>query len=350
MRLTSCCCSPARRRAAATTARAVLRAEGQLLVHGVAVRPGHPVILGMVRDVPIIGVPGYPVSAALTGELFVLPLLRQWLGLAETPREQVRAIMTRKLVSPTGDDDYVRVTLAQVGERLLAAPLGQGAGVITSLVRADGLALVPRFSEGLNKGAETSVQLLRPLAEVRGSLLVQGSHDPLLDLLAQWLAERGQRLVSANVGSLGGLVALRRGEAHLAGTHLLDEDSGDYNLAALRQWLPEEPLRLVTFAHREQGLIVARGNPLGLYAGWRTCRGCASSTGSAAPARACYWITSWAAWASRRRTIAGYGQEVYTHLAVAAAVASGAADCGLGLRRAALALGLDFVPVGRGAL
>ena len=134
---------------------AVLRAEGQLLVHGVAVRPGHPVILGMVRDVPVIGVPGYPVSAALTGELFVLPLLRQWLGLAETPREQVRAIMTRKLVSPTGDDDYVRVTLAQVGERLLAAPLGQGAGVITSLVRADGLALVPRFSEGLNKGAET---------------------------------------------------------------------------------------------------------------------------------------------------------------------------------------------------
>ena len=324
---------------------AVLRAEGQLLVHGVAVRPGHPVILGMARGVPVIGVPGYPVSAALTGELFVLPLLRQWLGLAETPREQVRAIMTRKLVSPTGDDDYVRVTLAQVGERLLAAPLGQGAGVITSLVRADGLALVPRFSEGLNKGAETSVQLLRPLAEVRGSLLVQGSHDPLLDLLAQWLAERGQRLVSANVGSLGGLVALRRGEAHLAGTHLLDEDSGDYNLAALRQWLPEEPLRLVTFAHREQGLIVARGNPLGLRGledlpGLRFIN---RQRGSGTRVLLDYELGRLGIAAAE---IAGYGQEVYTHLAVAAAVASGAADCGLGLRRAALALGLDFVPVG----
>ena len=324
---------------------AVLRAEGQLLVHGVAVRPGHPVILGMARGVPVIGVPGYPVSAALTGELFVLPLLRQWLGLAEAPREQVRAIMTRKLVSPTGDDDYVRVTLAQVGERLLAAPLGQGAGVITSLVRADGLALVPRFSEGLNKGAETSVQLLRPLKEVRGSLLVQGSHDPLLDLLAQWLAERGQRLVSANVGSLGGLVALRRGEAHLAGTHLLDEDSGDYNLAALRQWLPEEPLRLVTFAHREQGLIVASGNPLGLRGleDLPRLRFINRQRGSGTRVLLDYELGRLGIAAA---DVTGYGQEVYTHLAVAAAVASGAADCGLGLRRAALALGLDFVPVG----
>lgn len=324
---------------------AVLRAAGELLVHGVAVRPGHPVILGMARGVPVIGVPGYPVSAALTGELFVLPLLRRWQGLDEPAREEVTAIMTRKLVSPTGDDDYVRVTLAQVDERLLAAPLGQGAGVITSLVRADGLALVPRFSEGLNRGAETAVQLLRPLKDVRRSLLAQGSHDPLLDLLAQWLAQRGQRLVSANVGSLGGLVALRRAEAHLAGTHLLDENSGDYNVAALRQWLPGEALRLVTFAHREQGLIVAGGNPLGVRGleDLPRLRFINRQRGSGTRVLLDHEL-------GRRgipsEGITGYGEEVYTHLAAAAAVASGAADCGLGLRRAALALGLDFVPVG----
>ncbi len=322
-----------------------LREEGELLVHGVAVRPGHPVILGMARQVPVIGVPGYPVSAALTGELFVLPLLRQWLGLVEAPRATVDAIMTRKLVSPGGDDDYVRVTLAQVGERLLAAPLGQGAGVITSLVRADGLALVPRFSEGLQRGAVTRVQLLRPLAAVRSSVLAQGSHDPLLDLLAQWLAQRGRRLVSANVGSLGGLVALRRDEAHLAGTHLLDEARGDYNVAAVRQWLPGVALRLVTFAHREQGLMVARGNPLGVRGleDLPRLRFINRQRGSGTRVLLDYEL-------ARRgidaEAIQGYDQEVYTHLAVAAAVASGAVDCGPGLRRAALALALDFVPVG----
>ncbi|MCY3720124.1 MAG: molybdopterin biosynthesis protein [Anaerolineaceae bacterium] len=324
---------------------AVLRAEGELLVHGVAVRPGHPVIMGMLRGLPVIGVPGYPVSAALTGELFVTPLLRQWLGLGALPREEVQAIMTRKLVSPTGDDDYVRVTLAQVDGRLLASPLGQGAGVISSLLRADGLALVPRFSEGLNRGAQATVQLLRPLTELRRSLLAQGSHDPLLDLLAQWLAQRGQRLVSANVGSLGGLVALRRAESHLAGTHLLDEASGEYNVAAVGQWLPQEALRLVTFAHREQGLIVARGNP-------RSVRGLQDlprlryvnrQRGSGTRVLLDYELKRLGIASA---DIEGHDREVYTHLAVAAAVASGVADCGLGLRRAAQVLELDFVPVG----
>lgn len=323
---------------------AVIRAEGRLLVHGVALRPGHPVIMGMLRGVPLIGVPGYPVSAALTGELFVTPLLRQWLGLGEPQRDEVTAIMTRKLVSPTGDDDYLRVGLAQVDGRLLATPLGQGAGVITSLVRADGLALVPRFSEGLNRGAQTRVQLLRPVDEVRRSLLAQGSHDPLLDLLAQWLAQRGQRLVSANVGSLGGLVALRRAEAHLAGTHLLDEASGDYNVAALRQYLPHEALCLVTFAHREQGLIVARGNPLALRGlqDLPRLRYVNRQRGSGTRLLLDHELRRLGIQAE---AIDGYGQEVYTHLAVAAAVASNAADCGLGLRRAAQALELDFVPV-----
>ena len=252
--------------------------------------------------------------------------------------------MTRKLVSPMGDDDYVRVTLAEVDGRLLAAPLGQGAGVITSLLRADGLALVPRFSEGLNRGAATQVQLLRPLEMLRRTLLAQGSHDPLLDLLAQWLAERGQRMVSSNVGSVGGLVALRRAEAHLAGVHLLDAGSGEYNVAALRQWLPDEALRLVNFAYREQGLIVSAGNPLKVRGleDLPRLRCINRQRGSGTRVLLDYELERRGIAAAE---IAGYEQEVYTHLAVAAAVASGVADCGPGVRRAALALGLDFVPV-----
>ncbi len=198
------------------TAQAV-RATGKLLVHGVAVRPGHPVIIGIVGNVPVIGVPGYPVSAALTGELFIRPLLLHWSGLPAPQAERLRATLTRKITSPTGDDDFVRVTVGKVGDRVLATPLSRGAGVITSLVRADGLLHIPRFSEGADAGSPVDVLLYRARAGNRAYSRGGGSHDPMLDLLGQHLAARfpGFRLTSANVGSLGGLVAQRRGEAHL---------------------------------------------------------------------------------------------------------------------------------------
>jgi len=328
---------------------AIVRELGELLVHGVAVRPGHPVILGTVTDVPVIGVPGYPVSAALTGELFVQPLLARWLGL--TPpmdeRPRVRARITRKVVSPIGDDDFVRVTVAQVGDDLLAAPLSRGAGVITSLVRADALAHIPRFSEGLDMRQEVDLILYRPLHHIRQTLLTMGSHDPMLDLLAQYLAvqHEGQRLVSANVGSLGGLVALRRGEAHLAGSHLLDEATGEYNVAMIQQQLPNIPLELITFAHREQGLIVVPGNPQGITTldDLSRVRYVNRQRGAGTRLLLDYEL-------KQRRIspeqVEGYTREEYTHLAVAAAVATGIADCGLGVRSAAIALGLEFIPVG----
>lgn len=327
------------------TARAV-REAGELLVHGIAVRPGHPVIIGMVAGVPVIGVPGYPVSAALTGEILIRPLLRQWAGLSTPRRERVRATLTRKLSSPTGDDDFVRVTVGQVGGRMLVTPLARGAGVITSLVRADGLLHVPRFSEGVDAGTEVEVTLYRPLEEVLRSVLVVGSHDPMLDLLSQFLALRfpGERLVSANVGSLGGLVAQKRGEAHLSGTHLLDPDTGEYNLSYIDRTLGDVPLRVVTFAHREQGLLVAPGNPLGIsgLADLPRVRYVNRQRGAGTRVLLDYEL------GQRNITpeqVQGYEREEYTHLAVAAAVASGSADCGMGIRAAALALGLDFIPV-----
>lgn len=328
---------------------AVIREAGELLVHGIAVRPGHPVIIGMVRDVPVIGVPGYPVSAALTGELVIEPLLARWLGRQaeiET-RPRATAQMTRKVTSPTGDDDYVRVTVAQVGDKLLATPLSRGAGVITSLVRADGLAHIPRFSEGLDMRDETQVLLYRNLHEIQQSVLAMGSHDPMLDLLAQYLAEQfpGARLTSANVGSMGGLVALKRGETHLAGMHLLDEATGDYNIPYIQKQLKQIPVTVITFAHREQGLIVRQGNP-------RTIESLDDLT------RVSYVNRQRGAgtrllldYELKQRGISsdevsGYHREEYTHMAVAAAVATGVADCGLGVRSAATALDLDFVSVG----
>ncbi len=323
-----------------------LRRAGTLLVHGVAVRPGHPVIMGMVSDVPVIGVPGYPVSAALTGEIFIRPLLHQWAGQSPPRQERARAVLTRKVVSPTGDDDFVRVTVGQVGERLIVTPLARGAGVITSLVRADGLLHIPRFSEGLNAGSEVEVLLYRSLDEIARTVVAVGSHDPMLDLLGQYLAVRfpGYRLSSANVGSLGGLVAQKRGEAHLSGTHLLDPETGEYNVAYIRRTLGDLPVRVVTFAHREQGLIIAPGNPLGLQSLDDLPRGRYVNRQRGAGTRVLLDYELGQRGIDPGQ-VEGYEREEYTHLAVAAAVASGSADCGMGIRNAALALGLEFIPV-----
>jgi putative molybdopterin biosynthesis protein len=236
-----------------------------------------------------------------------------------------------------------------VGNRVIATPLARGAGVITSLVRADGIVRVPRFSEGVDAGAEVNVHLYRTPQQIARTIVAIGSHDITLDLLAQFLAERapGFRLSSANVGSLGGLVALKRGEAHLAGSHLLDPDTGNYNWRFIDQYLQGRAVTLITLAGREQGLIVEPDNPQGIS-------GLADLTregvlfvnrqrGAGTRILLDYELTRLGITPEQ---VPGYEREEYTHLAVAAAVASGTATCGLGIRAAARALNLDFISVG----
>lgn len=326
----------------------LIDANGELLVHGVAVRPGHPVIAGIMQSTLVLGIPGYPVSAALTGELFVQPLIRRWLGLPPNPAQStVEATVTRRLVSPTGDDDFIRVSLAQVGERLLATPLNRGAGVITSLVRADGLAHVPRFVEGVEHGDTVQVALYRDLTTIRNTVMAIGSHDPMLDLLNQHISQNDpdMRLASANVGSMGGLVALRRQEAHLAGVHLLDAETGEYNVPEIKRRLARVPVQVVTFAEREQGFIVANGNPENIQSieALTRVRFVNRQPGAGTRLLLDYELSKHGI---DPANINGYQHEQPTHLAVAAAVASGVADCGLGVRSAAIALGLDFIPIG----
>ena len=328
----------------------VVESLGTLLVHGIAVRPGHPVILGMLqvegRTVPVIGVPGYPASAALTGEMFVEPLLARWLGRSPHRSPTLKAHLTRKLASPAGDDDYVRVAVGRVGDRWLAAPLARGAGVLTSLVRADGIVVVPRGLQGYDAGSEVEVRLYRQPHELERTIFAIGSHDVILDLLAQFLSAHERRLASAHVGSLGGLVALRRGEAHLAGSHLLDPETGEYNLAYIRRYLPGVPVRVVQLVERQQGLMVLPGNPKGIRSLEDLARPDVTfvnrQRGAGTRVLLDYHLQRLGIDASQVR---GYDQEEFTHLSVAAAVATGRADCGLGIPAAAQALGLDFVPL-----
>ena len=326
---------------------AVVESLGELLVHGVAIRPGHPVILGIINGkVPIIGVPGYPASAALTGEIFVRPLIRRWLGLPKFDQQQIEAVLTRKVHSSLGDDEYLRVSVGMVGDRTVAAPLSRGAGVITSLVRADGIVEIPAGIQGYAAGTNVQVRLYRSPEEIERTILVIGSHDLTLDLIAQQLATRSTRLSSASVGSLGGLVALQRGEAHVAGSHLLDPQTGEYNLSYIRKHLPKTKVVVVGLVRRWQGLILDAENPKGIENLEDLAREDVifvnRQRGAGTRVLLDYQL---AKQKLDPEVIQGYGREEFTHLAVAAAIATGRADCGLGIQAAAAALKLDFLPL-----
>jgi putative molybdopterin biosynthesis protein len=321
---------------------------GEVVVHGVAIRPGHPLVLAVAAQakVPLLGIPGYPVSAAICADLFLRPLLER-LGRRDGPEpREIEVELTRKLYSPLGEDEYVRAVAARVGGRLVATPLRRGAGVITSLSRANVLVTIPRFSEGARAGARITVRALRPLAQIERTLLAIGSHDVALDVLAGRLAAEEIELVSAHVGSIAGLVALRERSAHLAGTHVLDPETGTYNDVAVRRYGPREPVALVRLAQREQGLLVARDNPLGIAALADIARTRARYVNRQPDAGTRILLDALLARAQiAPDDIAGYERIEFSHLAVAQLVANGSADTSLAIRAAARAFDLDFVPV-----
>ncbi|MBI5556426.1 MAG: molybdopterin biosynthesis protein [Deltaproteobacteria bacterium] len=326
----------------------VLADLGRIMVHGVAIKPGKPVILAIVNNTPVIGLPGYPVSALLTLRLFVREMIAGFLGMEDPAPRIIEATMSRPLHSSMGVDQFVRVTLGNVGGTLMATPSGKGAGAVMSLVRADGILTIPAGSEGVGAGEKVAIELVRPKVEVDSTLVFIGSHDNILDLIANRLHRKRPiiRISSAHVGSMGGIMAIRRNEAHLAGCHLLDEETGEYNISFIKRFLPALPLRLINLCYRQQGLIVQKNNPKNIKsfadisengllfinrqagAGTRLLTDKILRETGIAPDR-----------------IRGYAHEEYTHMSVAAAVASGAVDTGMGILAAAKALDLDFIPV-----
>ena len=326
----------------------VIAGLGTVLVHGISIKPGKPVILAIAQGKPVIGIPGYPVSAALTFNLFVRPLLFALQGRSTPPSDSIPAKLSRQVASSLGAEEFVRVKLGSVSGSLIATPVTRGAGALMSLVRADGIIRIPAESEGLAAGGTVDVELLRSRHEIASTIVCIGSHDNALDVLANALKKRhpGLSLSSAHVGSMGGLLALKRGEAHLAGTHLLDEDTGEYNVSYVRKHCGGRKVVLVNLVHRTQGFVVPRGNPKGVK-GFEDLR-----------RKDVVFVNRQAGAGTRlltdlflKRTgidqadVKGYHHEEFTHMAVAAAIASGAADTGLAVLSAARALGLDFVPV-----
>ena len=326
----------------------VVADAGELLAHGIDVMPGKPAVLGAALGKPVLGVPGYPVSAIVIAREILRPALEKYLSVAALSHPTVRAIVPKKIASHLGLEEFIRVTLGRVGSKLVAVPLARGAGVITTMVHADGLMRIPSLVEGLNAGAAAEVELLRPMADIENTILCTGSHDLAIGVLEDRLKQRHPELkiAATNVGSLGGLLALQRGETHIAGTHLLDPATGVYNIPDIQRAIPKVAALLVHLAQREQGIMVAQGNPKSITGlkdlAKNGLRFVNRQSGSGTRVLLDYELKRLRIDAS---SIAGYEREEFTHMAVGVAIASGLADAGLGVRAAANALGLDFIPV-----
>jgi len=327
---------------------AIVEELGEVLVHGVSIMPGKPTLLGVVGERPIVGVPGYTVSAVISCDLFLKPLIAAMLGTAAPQREDITVVPTRRLASKLGVEEFVRARVGRVGERIVATPLSRGAGTITSLTRADAIIRIPRLLEGIEEGEETEAELLVEKDAVEHTVVIIGSHDLALDLLASRV-KRGDpslRLSSSHVGSLEGIIALKKGYAHMAGSHLLEPASGEYNLPYIQKYLGKIPVRIIHFAYRQQGFILPQGNPRGITGlsdlvrdGVRFVN---RQRGSGTRVLLDYLMEKEGIDPTR---ITGYQGEEFTHLGVAVAIESGRADVGLGIYGAAKALGLDFVPI-----
>ncbi|GIW43053.1 MAG: LysR family transcriptional regulator [Candidatus Binatia bacterium] len=327
-----------------------LRHAGEVLVHGIDIMPGKPAICARVKGKPVLGLPGYPVSAAIVALQVLRPLVYRFLGIAQPPVEEIIATSARKIPSKLGIEEFVRVSLGVVEKKVVALPLPRGAGAISTLVRADGFLRIPSDREGVEAGSKVRVELLRDWQEIESAILVTGSHDLTWGLIEDELrrSHPGLRLACSNVGSLAGLTALARGEAHVAGSHLLDPASGTYNLHEVDRIVGRKHVVVVRLAVREQGLIVAQGNPKNIQGIRDLVRPDVRFVNRQAGAGTRLLLDLFLAREKLSpQDIQGYEREEFSHMAVAVRVASGLADCGLGLRSAAAALGLDFIPVER---
>lgn len=326
----------------------VIRQLGQVLYHGIAIKPGKPAILGCRGKTAILGVPGYPVSGIIVIEQFLKPLIEHWLKTAAQPEHYAQATLTRPVVSGLKYQEFVRVRVGAVGGRLMASPLSRGSGVVSSFMKADGILEVPQGLEGYEAGEEVTLRLLSPMEKLRNTLVVIGSHDPLLDELADMLHLGDPRLYmsSSHVGSMGGIMAIRRGEAHMAGCHLLDTADGTYNRSFIRKYFPKGDVKLVSCVGRQQGLMVARGNPLNICSfadiSRQGIRYVNRQKGSGTRILTDYLC-------SREKVepsdVYGYTREELTHTSVAAQIACGSADVGMGIYSAAKLYDLDFIPI-----
>ncbi len=325
----------------------VYKKLGKIFVHGVSIQPGKPVILAEIKNKPVMGMPGFPVSSFITAHIFLKMALFLMQGIAVEKSERLKTNIKRSITSSIGVTEFVRVKVGKVGKELIAVPLKKGAGILSSVSNADGLLKIGFDKEGLEKGEKVFIELLKNREIVKNEILFIGSNDPLLNFLFTFIKKRNPffNVGIINSGSLAGLLALERGECSITAAHLFDGESGAYNTPFLKKYVSKD-VRILHFSYREQGIIIQKGNP-------KNIRGIKDLV-----RKDITFVNRQKGSGTRvildfllqknnidTNSVNGYKYEEYTHLAVANSVRFGGADCGMGIRYVADALGLDFIPI-----
>jgi len=323
----------------------IIEELGEVYVHGIAIKPGKPTILGKIDNKPVIGIPGYPVSAFISFKEFVVPFVQGYNNFSEKNYEEV--VLSKRIVSALKHREYVRMKLGKVGDKIIGTPLSRGAGVTMSLVKADGILSIPKNIEGYEAGTIVNVELLRPIERINGGIVSIGSHDIIMDHINDIMAknEKNYNLSSAHVGSLGGIMATRKGETHIAPVHLLDEETGIYNERFVKKYIKNKEVILLKGIQRWQGLYVQKGNPLNI----KSLKDIVDNKyifanrqkGSGTRTLLDYYLKKEELVCE---DIIGYEREFTTHTNVALSVKTGNSQVGLGIESVAALMELDFIP------
>lgn len=321
----------------------VIEKLGEVFTHGFAIKPGKPTILGIINNKPVIGIPGYPVSAYVVFDYFLKPILYAMQGVHKPVPNTIKATLTRNITSTFKNTEIIRMSVGKVNGKLVATPLSRGAAQIMSLVKADGLIKIDRLSEGLEEGAIVEVELTKPLETIEKNLVVIGSHDLIIDVIGDKMP-----ISSAHTGSMGGIMALLKGECHIAPIHLLCEESGVYNIPYVKKYFKGKTMALIKVVGRSQGIMVTKGNPhsiksikdIAMYSYPFANR----QRGSGTRVLFDYLLKQ-----NKISTtsIVSYEKEYNTHLAVAVAVENNVGYAGLGIGSVAKLMNLDFIKVGQ---
>jgi len=324
----------------------IIQELGEVCIHGLAIKPGKPAILGKINNKAVIGIPGYPVSAWVVMENIVKPIIRKSIYKEVVKKEIIEATLSKRVMSTLKYEEFVRVKLGLINNQYVATPIKRGAGTITTLVNADGVIRVPQNVEGINEGEKVEIELLKDISIINNTIISIGSHDIVMDIINDELIKESfgkLNLSSTHVGSFQGLLSIRKGESHISPIHLFDVESETYNIPFINKYI-DQNVALIKLVKRTQGLIVKKGNPLNIKSikDLVNVRYINRQKGSGTRILFDHLIKKDNI---KKSDINGYEREEFTHMSLAKAIDNGDADCGLGVYSAAHIFDLDFIPI-----